>query len=338
MFGNAVQETPATWSDRISSAKVGKNAILIGYQHAGYKGASIKLNGGTGYPLFLDLGHGLPAGANWNDRISALKIVRAPGTGDAQLDLSHPDNQVVLWEDSRYENGRMTLAIGREIPDLAEFTPEGTRAAALEVHEWGTFTVLQGSDGHVIQWYQAPDKIVDLPPFVRFNPYVRGKIATGNWASAGLDTIRMETPVLYFYPEEEMDVTVSATFPDGRITEVFPPPFGVSATETIWSGTLLPPDSPQREKNPRRHRPGRSPLRRRARRPGSVVVPRQGRSPNRRRKGPAGYAADRVSRVQKNPRRKRSNPSTTSSSTAARGTAQSSGSTRYRETAQTPTR
>ena len=39
-----------------------------------------------------------------------------------------------------------------------------SESVAMQVHEWGTFTVLQGSDGRPIEWYQAPSEIVDLPP------------------------------------------------------------------------------------------------------------------------------------------------------------------------------
>ena len=118
--------------------------------------------------------------------------------------------------------------------------------ASLEVHEWGTFTVLQGSDGNVIEWYQAPHRLVDLPPFVRRSILVAGKSGSGR-----LDTVRMETPVLYFYPEAEMDITVSASFPNGRITEVFPPAAKpIVNGETVWHGTLLAPDSPERRKVP----------------------------------------------------------------------------------------
>jgi len=126
--------------------------------------------------------------------------------------------------------------------------------AALEVHEWGTFTVLQGSDGQVIEWYQAADQLVDLPPFVRRSIRIAGK----SGARFGrLDTVRMETPVLYFYPDKEMDVTVSASFPNGRITEVFPPAATSALNkETVWHGTLLPPGSPERKKIPAATGPG----------------------------------------------------------------------------------
>ena len=122
---------------------------------------------------------------------------------------------------------------------------------AVEVHEWGTFTILQGSDGQVIRWYQAPEKLVDLPPFVKqqISPFAKARSPN---LFAGLDSVRMETPVLYFYPEKEMEIRVQATFPSGRITEVFPPAsFQLSAPiQTLWRGRLLPPDAPEKSRIP----------------------------------------------------------------------------------------
>lgn len=70
---------------------------------------------------------------------------------------------------------------------------------------------------------RAPDKLVDLPHFVSGSFTISGKSGTSSWGEKK-DTIRTETPVLYFYPKVTMDVTVSASFPAGRITEVFEPP------------------------------------------------------------------------------------------------------------------
>lgn len=116
----------------------------------------------------------------------------------------------------------------------------------LEVHEWGTFTVLQGSDGKTVRWYQSPDKIVDLPSFVR-RPLSYGKVRAFNFANQ-LDSVRMETPVLYFYPKGPMEVRVSAAFPTGEITEVFPPSSFdyLQSGNTTWRGRLLPPDAPEK--------------------------------------------------------------------------------------------
>jgi hypothetical protein len=120
---------------------------------------------------------------------------------------------------------------------------------ALVVHEWGTFTSIAGENGEAVPWtpLQAPD---DLPCFVeRFRRY-RGKGFVRG-------TVRMETPVLYFYAPRETSVDVTVRFPGGLITEWFPraavtpvqlvpddglarPGFGGSAT---WTGVRVMPGS-----------------------------------------------------------------------------------------------
>lgn len=106
----------------------------------------------------------------------------------------------------------------------------------LEVHEWGTFTVLSGSDGTALQWYQPGQDLDLLPEFVTggIGPFQKG----ANISSF----VRMETPVLYFYPEKEMPVKVEVAFNSGRITEWFPAPGLPQNGRTVWSGKLFPPD------------------------------------------------------------------------------------------------
>ena len=85
---------------------------------------------------------------------------------------------------------------------------------ALVVHEWGTFTSIAGEDGEALAWSPQLGSN-DLPCFVeRFRRY-RGKGFVRG-------TVRMETPVLYFYAPREMSVNVSVGFPGGLITEWFP--------------------------------------------------------------------------------------------------------------------
>ena len=84
----------------------------------------------------------------------------------------------------------------------------------LVAHEWGTFTSIAGNTGTAVQWYPwaAPS---DLPTFVEhfqsknFKPNLSG-------------TIRMETPVLYFYSPQEARVSVHVSFSKGLITEWYP--------------------------------------------------------------------------------------------------------------------
>jgi hypothetical protein len=149
-------------------------------------------------------------------------------------------------------------------------------AQALEVHEWGTFTILSNSKGEAIDWYQPFSDIAQLPPFT-YNPTMMKQRITNA-------RVRMETPVIYFYPKEETTVNVKVSFRNGHITERYPAPQGQSgqsqsiigwnglhanltacsavapSSETIfqrriaefssrnqptithWTGTLLPPD------------------------------------------------------------------------------------------------
>jgi len=87
-----------------------------------------------------------------------------------------------------------------------EPSPEG-----LVVHEWGTLTSVVGEDGGPIPWHPLRQRS-DLPSFV----YVG--IPKGRQAA----TVRMETPVLYFYSGRETVASVKVEFPGGQITEWYP--------------------------------------------------------------------------------------------------------------------
>jgi len=83
----------------------------------------------------------------------------------------------------------------------------------LTVHEWGTFTTVAGEDGNAVEWL-ALGGPTDLPCFVERNAFnVKGSIRA---------TVRMETPVLYFYAPRETTIDVSVRFRSGVITEWFP--------------------------------------------------------------------------------------------------------------------
>jgi hypothetical protein len=84
----------------------------------------------------------------------------------------------------------------------------------LTVHEWGTFTSVAGEDGSAIDWDALGCKD-DLPGFVNDFGYRGFK-----WRLRG--TVRMETPVMYFYSAHELDAHVRVEFPQGLITEWYP--------------------------------------------------------------------------------------------------------------------
>jgi hypothetical protein len=91
---------------------------------------------------------------------------------------------------------------------------------AITVHEWGTFTSVAGRDGEAVNWLALSGKS-DLPCFVHRLDQRNLKLTLG--------TVRMETPVLYFYPLRPSVVSVHVDFPDGRITEWYPRADGVQS-------------------------------------------------------------------------------------------------------------
>ena len=84
----------------------------------------------------------------------------------------------------------------------------------LTVHEWGTFTSVAGKDGSAIEWDTLGCKD-DLPGFVNDFGF-RGL----KWRLGG--TVRMETPVIYFYSPRDVVADVRISFPHGLITEWYP--------------------------------------------------------------------------------------------------------------------
>jgi hypothetical protein len=112
--------------------------------------------------------------------------------------------------------------------------PLAPHPADLTVHEWGTFTSVAGDDGAAIEWDALGCKD-DLPTFVNDFGY-RGL----KWRLRG--TVRMETPVLYFYSPRDVDASVSVTFPKGLITEWYPQA-NYTASQADGRGHTRPIDS-----------------------------------------------------------------------------------------------
>ncbi len=92
------------------------------------------------------------------------------------------------------------------------------------VHEWGTFTSVQGADGVQMVWnpFVAPE----LPKFVYDSTHpggakrIPGIVIAGKIGTAQRQ--RMETPVIYFYSDAARTVDVTVKFPEGRVTEWYP--------------------------------------------------------------------------------------------------------------------
>lgn len=93
------------------------------------------------------------------------------------------------------------------------------------VHEWGTFTSVQASDGQLLYWNSLNPS--DLPAFVYNRTQAQADRELNSLFAFGgkfnLSALhRMETPVLYFYSPTQRHLDVTAKFPKGLITEWYP--------------------------------------------------------------------------------------------------------------------
>lgn len=107
-----------------------------------------------------------------------------------------------------------------------EPSPEG-----LVVHEWGTLTSVVGEDGVPIPWHPLRQRS-DLPGFVHVG-IPKGRLTA---------TVRMETPVLYFYSDRETMASVEVDFPGGQITEWYPSAQW-APSRLRWSGVRIRPET-----------------------------------------------------------------------------------------------
>jgi len=86
--------------------------------------------------------------------------------------------------------------------------------SSLSIHEWGTFTSIAGAKGEAVVWSPQAERD-DLPGFVE---HLRN-----NQFKGGLQgTVRMETPVLYFYATHPTTASVQVSFAKGLLTEWYP--------------------------------------------------------------------------------------------------------------------
>jgi hypothetical protein len=126
--------------------------------------------------------------------------------------------------------------VGVKLSAISSATSKGARNAnakkGLVVHEWGTFTSIAGKDGLALDWrpLNGPS---DLPKFV-YNRQQEGLGLRHGQSKLELSAqVRMETPVIYFYSDSEMDVDVKVDFPKGKITEWYPQARSIS-TSIDW--------------------------------------------------------------------------------------------------------
>lgn len=120
----------------------------------------------------------------------------------------------------------LTIIVTFSVGTFGAASPSGVVA-----HEWGTFTTVAGEDGRAVNWLPLGGP-TDLPCFVQCyknrlfkimpNAEDEGPIEYERARSALVGTVRMETPVIYFYAPEPTSVSVRVRFPRGLITEWYP--------------------------------------------------------------------------------------------------------------------
>jgi hypothetical protein len=102
-------------------------------------------------------------------------------------------------------------------------------APAVVAHEWGTFTTIADQQGRPMEWLPLGGP-QDLPCFVDYFRTRQVKVFPGQEPplsyeqsrSALRGTVRMETPVIYFYADEPASLDVEVQFPRGLMTEWYP--------------------------------------------------------------------------------------------------------------------
>jgi hypothetical protein len=100
----------------------------------------------------------------------------------------------------------------------------------LTAHEWGTFTSIAGRDGQAMKWLPQNGS-TDLPDFVEH-------LREANFKAGLSGTVRMETPVLYFYSPRETVLSVKVSFANGLITEWYPHASHVEPSEVRAADVL----------------------------------------------------------------------------------------------------
>lgn len=107
---------------------------------------------------------------------------------------------------------------------------EKQASSDLIVHEWGTFTAVAGKDGKAAAWSPLSGS-TDLPQFVEH-------FSNSNYKRGLIGTIRMETPVLYFYSPRDTTVSVKVSFSKGVISEWYPHADQVEPSEMLRDNDL----------------------------------------------------------------------------------------------------
>jgi len=113
---------------------------------------------------------------------------------------------------------------------LSAHAQQNSPSSDFIVHEWGTFTSIAGQQGKAVEWTPL-SKSSDLPTFVEH-------FQTRNFKLGLAGTVRMETPVIYFYSAKARTASVHVSFAKGLITEWYPHASSVTPRGAIDDASL----------------------------------------------------------------------------------------------------
>jgi len=105
------------------------------------------------------------------------------------------------------------------------FTAPAVDSAGFTLHEWGTFTSISGSDGVLLPGLEREEEA--LPVFVQSHEGMASQSQLSFGGKGWLRplhnvTIKMETPVIYFYTSQPFAAHVHVGFNGGSISQWFP--------------------------------------------------------------------------------------------------------------------
>ncbi|PCJ52038.1 MAG: hypothetical protein COA79_25000 [Planctomycetota bacterium] len=106
---------------------------------------------------------------------------------------------------------------------LVSVTSAKDKKSKLIMHEWGTFTteIKYGGNGKLLTGLEKEEE--HLPDFVyQYNLNSLNFFSKGFSTSVTNVTVKMETPVIYFYTENETPFTVDIHFNGGKISQWYP--------------------------------------------------------------------------------------------------------------------
>ncbi len=110
---------------------------------------------------------------------------------------------------------------------LSIFTAGILGTSAYELHEWGTFTTVSGSDGVLLTGLEREEEALPAyvrhhPGFMNHNPVFAGMPYKRMPIPARNVKVKMETPVIYFHSDEAFSAHVKVGFEGGTISQWYP--------------------------------------------------------------------------------------------------------------------